>query len=263
MKGFLSLVVHSLTLTVFASTPRLLERQGLSQPQLQTTCLTQYTVEYGIAPSVIGQPVEIVTSFAANTTLVLAPYNMPITISNAPMVLSTVVTAYSTVTNTLIRRYVTLTSFYTGQVVTTQTMADPTNMDATTTFMVLMPSQDGSIAMNSRSLLSSVATPNSPLSEVPILQFTTVTSTYSGSVVATSTAAVPSLPGQIGTVIVQVPASLALPLQYTTVTSLYAGSVIATSTAAVPSLPGQIGTVVVQVPASLALPLQYTTVTST
>jgi hypothetical protein len=250
MKGFLSLVVHSLALIVSASTPELVERQELSPPQLETSCFAQYTVEYGIAPSVIGQPVEVVTSFAANTTMVLAPYDMPITISNAPMTLSTVVTAFSTITNTLVRRYVALTSFYTGQAVTTQTMVDPLNTDAITTFLVLVPSQSGSIAMNPGALPLSVAAP---------FQYTTVTSAYAGPVAATTTVAVPSLPGQIGTVVVLVPEALAAPspvpagAAVVTYTVGYDGNVVTTKSYLPDPTGPNIVTVLVATPTILAI----------
>jgi hypothetical protein len=140
MKVTLGLLAYILPLAAFAWKPRVLARQ-----QGQDTCLTQYTIEYDIAPTVIGQPVEVVTSIISNTTLTPEPFNVPITISNAPTLLSTVVTAYSTTTVTIVRTYVTLTSPYAGSVTSTSTIFNTADPQATTTYLVLVPGLGSSI----------------------------------------------------------------------------------------------------------------------
>jgi hypothetical protein len=247
-------------------------------------------MEYNLAPTVLGQPIEVLTPIGANTTLTLEPLDVPITINNAPILLTTVSTAYSTITNTLTGRYITLTAPYAGPALTTQTIIDPLDPNRITMFMVFVPDQDTSVIgmpsgvkqssgvslrfvsplpsnSSQACLISSGPDISSPsiqslstgssgtvqsLAGVP--QFTTLTSTYSGSTNTTSTVAIPTLLGEIGTVVLQVPQSLADALQYTTITSVYSGSTIATATVAVPSLLSEIGIVVVQVPQTLAFP---------
>jgi hypothetical protein len=72
-------------------------------------------------------------------------------------------------------------------------------------------------------------------------QFVTISTLYAGSTTATSTA-LPTAPGQAGTVFVQVPR------QYTTISTLYTGTVISIVTVLTPTSVGQTGQVVVQIP---------------
>ncbi|KAH5609998.1 hypothetical protein HBI45_070130 [Parastagonospora nodorum] len=143
MKGSVGLVVQTLPLAASAWKPRFFARQ--EPQQIQPSCPTQYTVEYEPQPTVFGQPVEVITSITTNTTITPLPYNVPITVNNAPTLLSTIVTAYSTITNTLTRRFVTLTQTQSnvGAVLTTQTLPNPNSLDpnAITTILVLVPGQ--------------------------------------------------------------------------------------------------------------------------
>jgi hypothetical protein len=153
MKVSLGLLAYILPLATSAWKPRPLARQEA----LASSCPTQYTIEYDFAPSVIGQPVEVITSITSNTTLTPLPFDVPITISNAPTLLSTVVTAYSTTTVIITRRYVTLTTFYPGAVISTSTLLNTAGPEATTTYLVLVPSQ-GPIASSPP---LNIATPSS------------------------------------------------------------------------------------------------------
>jgi hypothetical protein len=280
MKIFLGLLTFILPLAASPWKPRLEARQ-----QDQATCPTQYRIEYNYAPTVFVQPVEVVTSLTANTTLSLEPFNVAITVTDAPTLLSTVVIAYSTSIITSVRQYVTFTTNYPGTIVSTTTIS---NSPATITILVLIPGSNTAfsslpsatplsvdislsagvslplaVSLPSGASLSPSITSPTPSSaaqigssiELPPL-FTTIISFYTGSTTLTETLAAPnSLLGQLGTVLIQVPSSAAIPLlsslvlpqQFTTITSIYTGSITLTGTLALPTL-GQLGTIIVQVP---------------
>jgi hypothetical protein len=179
--------------------------------------------------------------------------------------------------------YTTSTSYYTGSVASTTTIA-PAVPGQPATVVVFSPQvyttstsyYTGSVASTTT---IAPAVPGQPATVVVFSPqaYTTSTSYYTGSVASTTTNA-PAVPGQPATVVVfspqvfttvttlytgavtttvtQTPGSLAgtvtvligQPQQYTTITTIGTGSVTTTVTQFTPTVPGQIGTVAVQLP---------------
>jgi hypothetical protein len=135
---------------------------------------------------------------------------------------------------------VTVTTVY-DEVIATVTVTENLPPDGTTTTAVDAPLRNTvKTPSPSSAAIMSLASPSSTFDFVP--QFTTITLLFPGIFALTSTIASPSLPGQIGTVVVREPQ------RFTTIVSFYTGSTITTLTIATPTIPGQLGTVVIELP---------------
>jgi hypothetical protein len=135
---------------------------------------------------------------------------------------------------------VTVTTVH-DEVIVTVTVTENLPPDGTITTAVDAPLRNTvKTPSPSSAAFMSLASPSSTFDFVP--QFTTITLLFPGTFALTSTIASPSLPGQIGTVVVREPQ------RFTTIVSFYTGSTITTLTIATPTIPGQLGTVVIELP---------------
>jgi hypothetical protein len=134
----------------------------------------------------------------------------------------------------------TVTTVY-DEVIVTVTVTENLPPDGTITTAVDAPLRNTvKTPSPSSAAFMSLASPSSTFDFVP--QFTTITLLFPGTFALTSTIASPSLPGQIGTVVVREPQ------RFATIVSFYTGSTITTLTIATPTIPGQLGTVVIELP---------------
>lgn len=99
-----------------------------------------YTVEYALAPTMSGHPIPVLTHVKSHTVMLPGTFGLPITVTNAPTLLNTNVTACSTVTQTMVRTYVVVTSDYMGSTLSRYTAFDPNApSDAIVTVIIFAP----------------------------------------------------------------------------------------------------------------------------
>jgi hypothetical protein len=113
------------------------------------------------------------------------------------------------------RQYTTISTLYAGAVTTTVTTFTPTVVGQTGTVFVFSPQAYTTTTSFYSGSTTSIATIAPAILGQPATVviyspqvYTTVTSFYAGSTIITSTVVVPTLPGQTGTVVVEVPTTL-------------------------------------------------------